>query len=570
MDELTLVAVAAVIVVVAVTSFSDRVGVAAPIVLVVVGVGLSLVPGVPTVTMDPDVILSVVLPLLLYAAAVNMPATDFRRDVGTIGALSVGLVVVSAFVVGLLLWWILPDLGLAAAVALGAVVSPPDAVAATAIGKRLGLPNRLVTILEGEGLVNDATALVLLRSAVVATAGSISVGGVLADFAYAVVVAVVVGALVGWISIQVRARLEQPVTSTAISLVVPFLAFIPAEHLHASGVLSVVVAGLVTGVKAPRLISSQARVAERTNWRTVLLLLEHGVFLVLGLQITLIVDEVRAGGLSVGGALWLGLLVTVALFVVRLLFVVPLVGVLSRQQRRAEGKSRWLDAASQRFDDAVERFQGHPRVSERRVSHVRRSLARRQADAAFFRTEGVGRRGGLVLAWSGMRGVVTVAAAQTLPEDLPYRPQLILIAFTVAILTLVVQGGTLPLLIRLLGISGSSEEETQRELTRLVNTLTEACEDLLESPALHRNDGRPFDEKTLEMARSRTRKLPESVSSETLRTWTSALQEQQELHRQLMAAQQAALLDAKASGTYRSQTIETAQQILDRRNMMFE
>ncbi|WP_330446520.1 cation:proton antiporter [Kocuria rhizophila] len=265
MDELTLLAVAAVVLVVAVTSISDRVGVAAPIVLVVLGVGLSLVPGVPTVTMEPDVVLSVVLPLLLYAAAVNMPATDFRRDLGSITALSVVLVVVSAFAVGLFLWWLLPGPGLAAAVALGAVVSPPDAVAATSIGKRLGLPNRLVTILEGEGLVNDATALVMLRSAVVATSGAISVGGVLADFAYAVVVAVLIGLAVGWLSVQVRARLDQPVTSTAISLVVPFIAFIPAEHVGASGVLSVVVAGLVTGIRAPRRLSSQARVAERTN-----------------------------------------------------------------------------------------------------------------------------------------------------------------------------------------------------------------------------------------------------------------------------------------------------------------
>ena len=415
MDELTLLAVAAVVLVVAVTSISDRVGVAAPIVLVVLGVGLSLVPGVPTVTMDPDVVLSVVLPLLLYAAAVNMPATDFRRDLGSITALSVVLVVVSAFAVGLFLWWLLPGLGLAAAVALGAVVSPPDAVAATSIGKRLGLPNRLVTILEGEGLVNDATALVMLRSAVVATSGAISVGGVLADFAYAVVVAVLIGLAVGWVSVQVRARLHQPVTSTAISLVVPFIAFIPAEHVGASGVLSVVVAGLVTGIRAPRRLSSQARVAERTNWRTVLLLLEHGVFLVLGLQIAVLVDEVQDAHLSVSDALWLGLLVTVVLFVLRFAFVAPMIAVMSRQQERARGKSQW-------FDEAFQRLEGHPEVPEQRITKLRSMLTRRQADATFFSNEGIGKRGGFVIAWSGMRGVVTVAAAQTLPEDLPYRP----------------------------------------------------------------------------------------------------------------------------------------------------
>ena len=563
MDQLTLLAVAAVIVVVAVTSISDRIGVAAPILLVIVGVGLSLIPGVPTVTMNPEVILDIVLPLLLYAAAVNMPATDFRRNLGATSALSVVLVVVSAFAVGLLIWWLLPDLGLAAAVALGAVVSPPDAVAATSIGKRLGLPNRLVTILEGEGLVNDATALVMLRSAVVATAGAISVGGVLLDFLYAVVVAVVIGVLVGWVSIQIRAHLEQPVTSTAISLVVPFLAFMPAEHFEASGVLAVVVAGIVTGIKSPRLLSSQARVSERTNWRTVLLLLEHGVFLVLGLQIAVLVDEVEDAHLSVGDALWLGLLVTVVLFVIRFVFVAPMITVMSRQQERARGKSQW-------YDDAFQRLEGHPEVSEQRITNQRHMLTRRQADASFFSNEGIGKRGGFVLAWSGMRGVVTVAAAQTLPEDLPYRPQLILIAFTVAVVTLVVQGGTLPLLIRVLGIRGSDEEELQRELTRLINTLTEASVDLLESPTLHRDDGEPYSEKVLEMTKKRTRKIPESVSTETMQIWTTARQEQQELQRKLLEAQQDALLDAQASGVYRSQTIETAQQFLDRRNMVID
>ena len=190
------------------------------------------------------------------------------------------------------------------------------------------------------------------------------------------------------------------------------------------------------------------------------------------------------------------------------------------------------------------------------------------ADIVRNGNEGIGKRGGFVIAWSGMRGVVTVAAAQTLPEDLPYRPQLILIAFTVAVVTLVVQGGTLPLLIRLLGIRGSDEEELQRELTRLVNTLTEASVNLLESPTLHRDDGQPYSEKILEMTRRRTRKIPETVSTETMQVWTTARQEQQELQRKLLEAQQDALLDAQASGVYRSQTIDAAQQFLDRRNMI--
>jgi len=185
MEELALLAGAGVLIIVTVSLFAPRLGVAAPILLVLVGIGCSLVPGAPQVLLDPEWILMIILPPILYAAAVNVPLTDFRRDLGTISSLSVFLVIASAVGSGLLIWWLLPDISFAAAVALGAVISPPDAVAATSIGKRLGLPPRLVTILEGEGLVNDATALVLLRTAIAATAGSVTFWGVAGDFAYA-------------------------------------------------------------------------------------------------------------------------------------------------------------------------------------------------------------------------------------------------------------------------------------------------------------------------------------------------------------------------------------------------
>jgi len=174
-EQLELVAVVGVLLIVAASYLAPKFGVATPIALVVLGLGLSFLPGLPPLAPHPELILAGVLPPLLYSAAVNMPAVDFRRDLRTIGALSVVLVLVSAFGTGALLWWIFPDLGLAAAVAVGAVISPPDAVAATSIGKRLGLPPRLLTILEGEGLVNDATALVLLRTAVLGAMSNVRV-----------------------------------------------------------------------------------------------------------------------------------------------------------------------------------------------------------------------------------------------------------------------------------------------------------------------------------------------------------------------------------------------------------
>ena len=174
MQELALLAVVAVLIIVVVSYVAPQLGVAAPVLLVIVGMACSQIPGAPHIFVEPEWILVVVLPPILYSAAVNVPVVDFRRNFKTIGALSVLLVVGSAFGTGLLIWWVLPDIGFAAAVALGAVISPPDAVAATSIGKRLGLPPRLVTILEGEGLVNDATALVLLRTATVAIAGTVT------------------------------------------------------------------------------------------------------------------------------------------------------------------------------------------------------------------------------------------------------------------------------------------------------------------------------------------------------------------------------------------------------------
>src|SRR5699024_1002555 len=217
-----------------------------------------------------------VLPPLLYSAAVHMPVVDFRRELRTIGALSVVLVLVSAFGTGALLWWIFPELGFAAAVAVGAVISPPDAVAATSIGRRLGLPPRLLMLLEGEGLVNDATALVLLRSALImAFGGALTPWEATGDFFFAVIAAVLVGLITAWVTVYVRAKLRDPVLDTAISIIVPFIAFIPAEAIGASGILAVVVAGLYTGHAAPQRFSAQARVSDRVNWSTIQFLFEN-------------------------------------------------------------------------------------------------------------------------------------------------------------------------------------------------------------------------------------------------------------------------------------------------------
>ncbi len=255
------------------------------------------------------------LPPLLYAAAINVPIVDFRRNFTAIAGLSVLLVIASAFLTGFVLFALLPDLDFAAALALGAVISPTDVVAATSIGKRLGLPPRLLTILEGEGLVNDATALVLLKAALAAVALAaqgieFSAWTAIWDFAFAVVVAIAIGLVVGVIAVWVRRKLNNPMLDTAISFAVPFIAFLPAEQLGASGVIAVVAVGLYSGHQSARQFSAQSRISERLNWRTVQFVIENGVFLLMGAQISGIIAGVHADDLSVDQAIYYGLLVT--------------------------------------------------------------------------------------------------------------------------------------------------------------------------------------------------------------------------------------------------------------------
>jgi monovalent cation/hydrogen antiporter len=567
--DYALLGLASVFTIVAVATIAPRIGLAAPLLLVVVGIIGSFIPGLPPVDVAPEWILALVLPPILYSAAVNVPLVDFRRNIKAITGLSVLLVIVSTLVTGFVLYELLPDLNLAAAIALGAVISPPDAVAATAIAKRLGLPARLVTILEGEGLVNDATALVLLRSAIAASAGAVSLWGVVGDFAYAVAAAIAVGTAIGFVTVWVRSKLDNPVLNTTISFAIPFLAYIPAEELHASGVLSVVVAGLVTGHQSARFFSAQDRISERINWRTVQFLLENGVFLLMGLELRGLVVTVQQHDQALGAVhtVELGLLATVLLVVIRIVFVAPLIGVLRRDQRRAEHASKALDSAAERLSEMEEPTNAG---SARRRRRAHRFLARRQADAAFLRDEGLGWRGGAVLAWSGMRGVVTLAAAQSLPRDIPYRPQLILIAFTVAILTLLVQGSTLPSLIKALGITGTDARADRQELANLVDEIGQLGRAILDNPDLVQDTGDRFAPAAVDGVRRDSLSLSEALAEDATAQEEAGQRAQPGLHEQrrdlrlkVLQAERAALLDARSTGAYSSRVLDRAQHMLD-------
>lgn len=557
MEELSILLAGAVLVIVALAHFAPKLGVAAPVLLVLVGVAASYVPGAPEMELDPHLILTVILPPLLYSAAITVPAAEFRRNIGAISSLAVLLVILSAVVTGFVLHWILPEVPLAAAIALGAVIAPPDAVAATAVGKRLGLPPRLLVVLEGEGLVNDATALVMLRSAVAATAGAVSVWGVAWDFLYAVVVAMLIGALVAWLAVKARVALKEPVLGTAISLTVPFVAFVPAEQVHASGVLAVVVAGLITGYRSTVSFTAQDRMNERINWRTLQLLLENGVFLLMGYQMAALVADV---GDTTDHGVWptigIGLLLTALLVALRMAFMLPLVGWLRAQQRRGQDLAPRLSALQDRLAELD--------PEEHRLSRLRRwqrRVDRKVADLSVLERNTLGWRGAAVLGWSGMRGVVTLAAAQSLPVDTPLRSQLLLIAFTVALVTLVGQGSTLPLLIKRIGVRGTDAQAEARALANLMEEVGLVMLETVEQPELRRSNGEPYDARVVKHGEAFVKQLLQRVAHSP--DDRAVLDQRRELRIAILEAGEAAIRDAGASGEYNAHTLERAQTLLD-------
>ena len=575
-EELSLVAVAGLVLVVAIAMLAGRIGIATPLVLVVVGIGIGYLPGVPLIELDPEIILLGVLPPLLYAAAVNVPILDLKRNVGPITALSVVLVIISALVIGALLHLVVPSIPFAAAVALGAVVAPTDAVAATSIGKRVGMPPRLVTILEGESLVNDATSLVLLRTAIAATAGGFVFWEAAGNFAFAVVVAIAIGFAVGVVTVWVRSKMSNPVYDTVVSFAVPFIAFVPTEYVGASGVLAVVVTGLYSGHHAPRKFSAISRVNERLNWRTAQFLLENGVFLLMGLELHKLVDDIGHSELHLQHTALIGLGVVVVLIVLRMAFMWPVTWSLARALPRYEARADgWQRIAA--------RVQRHPKFKEAtdtgqiKLDRLNRVARRSAADAAHAREQGLDWRGATILGWSGMRGVVTLAAAQSIPTTVPFRSQLVLIAFVAAVVTLLLHGLTLPPLIRKLRPQGPSVSDRTEELVSLYADLVEAGTTAVDAELEHERELAEHDpehhvpsEQVVKRVRSSVQNsiaslafsLPRSekhIPSEAEAEGRSYLR----LAHAGLEAQRAALLEERAIGQYSSDALRAAAEALD-------
>ena len=408
------------------TVAARRIGIPYPILMTLGGLALGLVPGLPRVELEPELVFLLFLPPLLFGAAFFTSPRELVANARPIGALAFGLVLATTLVVGVVVHALAPGVPWAVAFTLGAIVSPPDAVAATAIAQRLGLPRQLVVILEGESLVNDATALVAYRLAVIAAvSGAFSLGDAAVSFVVVSAGGVVVGLLAGWAIVFIMARLDDPPVEVLLSLLAPFGAWLPAEAIGVSGVLSVVTAGIVLGRRAPRILSSDTRVLGLGVWQMVTFVLNGLVFILIGLQLPNILDTLSASRSFGELASWAAV-ASVTVILVRLAWVFPATYL---------PRLLWPGLRAR-----------EPRPSARSV---------------------------LVVGWAGMRGVVSLAAALSLPRFVadggafPQRDLLIFLTFSVILATLVGQGLTLPWLIRRLGIgddgSAAHEELHARE-----------------------------------------------------------------------------------------------------------
>jgi CPA1 family monovalent cation:H+ antiporter len=507
--------VALVVAVLLVTAFARKLDWSAPLCLIIVGVVASYIPGVPDYHLDPEVVLLGLLPPLLYATAIRTSLVDFRKNRGPIALLSVGLVVFTTAVVGVVAWLVIPDLPLAAGFAIGAVVAPPDAVAARAVARRVGMPRKLVRLLEGESLVNDAAALVALRTAIAAIAGSVTLWQVGVDFLLAAAGGVVVGLVVGAVAAMVRTKLDDPVTDTAFSLAVPFIAYLPAEAVHGSGVLAVVIAGLILGHKAPSMLSGASRLASRLNWQTIQFLLENMVFLLIGLQVRGIMSEVGDTGLGV----WTLVAVCAAILGTTILVRIAWM-IFIGAGRRILGIKAWPWSYS------------------------------------------------VVISWAGMRGVVTLAAAFVLPTDTPQRAVLVLAALVVVAGTLVLQGTTLPLLVRKLRLPAPDPAVDALQEAALLNDMTRAGLARLDEVA------RPEDPpEVIERLRDKVRQRSDAAW-EQLGQQSELLETPSAVHRRLrtamLEAERDQLLAARDAGTADDEVLRRVLDALDIEESMLD
>jgi monovalent cation/hydrogen antiporter len=510
--------------VIAVTGFAERFRLSAPLILVAVGTAASFVPFIHEPQLSADLVLFGLLPPLLYSAAIRTSVLDFKANRRSIGYLSVLLVIVTAFGVGLVTSWLLP-VPFAVGLALGAVVAPPDAVAATSIARRVGMPRRLVTILEGESLVNDATAITVLRMALLAMSATVTVFDVTIGFLLAAGGGVMVGLLVAFVAVAIRKRIREPVLDTAVSFLVPFAAYIPAEAItipgvpgsHGSGVIAVVVAGLVLGHRSPTFQSGRSRLSERVNWATIQFLLENAVFLLIGLQARRIFTAVGTSTLPLNRVILFCAAILITVIVLRL---------------------AWVSAA-RLFLFRRDRDRGHDPPPWQHV---------------------------LVVGWAGLRGVVSLAAVFLIPVGTPYLEVLVLATMVVVAGTLLIQGGTLPALVRRLGLHGPDPRSDALQAATVLESATRvglAKLDEIVQPG--------DDEDTVRAVRQRLQDRPHAMWEKLgARDRETPAEEYRRLRLATLQAEREEVLRIRSQGSVEADVIEQVLAALDIEESMLD
>jgi CPA1 family monovalent cation:H+ antiporter len=465
--ELILVVVGAIVV----TAIAHRRGLEPALIIVVVGIAVSFFPDFEPPELDSHILLTVVLPPLLYSAALGFSFPTFLRNIRPILGLGVGLVVVTAFTVAAVsAWLVLVPLTFGLALILGAIVAPPDAVTAVAVGRKLGLPKRVMAILTGESLINDAAALTLFSIAVAQVAGTHTfIEDPFLLFIFSALVGPLVGALLGYVTLWIRRRLANPGLETVQGLVVPFAAYIAAEELHASGVLAVVVAGFVVGHGSLG-AGYQTRLQERYVWNSVDVLLEAFVFAYIGLHLRFVLEHLNDAHESLMEVAVASAIVLLIVLVIRPLSVFVMFG---RNKLFRHVESRLSVPVPERGGRGALGTKVRRKPMGKWRSRVdRRPLSWRES---------------VVVSWTGMRGVVTLAAAAAIPattitgEPFPERATIQAIAFVVSVGTLLIQGWSLPLLIRRLHLSRfcDDHEVDRAEELKAERLVHDAAEEVL-------------------------------------------------------------------------------------------
>jgi monovalent cation/hydrogen antiporter len=414
MHEVEFVLVSLLIAVAGLGAAARAVNIPYPIVLVVGGLALGFVPGLPEVELEPDLVLVIFLPPLLYAAAFFANLHDLRQNLRPIAMQAVGLVLFTMCAVAVVVKALVPDMPWAVAFTLGAIVAPTDPVAATTVMRRMAVPRRIVSIVEGESLINDGTALVAYRTAVLAVGGTFSVWEAGLDFVVSAVGGVAIGLAAGWVIVEIRRRIDDIPIEITISLLSGFAGYVPAEALDMSGVLAAVTVGIVLGWNAPYISTASMRLQGYAVWEILTFLLNALLFVLIGLQLPLILDALA--GQPAGELLWWCVAISLVVLVTRLI---------------------WSHAAAFLIR-AIDR---------REAQRMRRSSWQSRT----------------IVGWSGMRGSVSLAAALALDADFPYRDLILLLTFAVIFTTLVLQGLTLPAVIRALRVTDDGAD-AQEEL----------------------------------------------------------------------------------------------------------